>query len=373
MTKVILITQFPLPYTKIGSWTTMYNYYLSKQGHLVDIIVGPTPEKKIEGITYLDTDKTLMEKVDQKLNPTKRYNQIFNAIKKAITTNEKYIIQLIENHGLTVPLHDFLVKQKVRKQCYLQFFYHGFPPFYGNFESRSFFEVLDEHIVLTQDAYKEHLRQYTILPCSFSVLHNGVNSKQFYRLSRVDRKELRQEFKIQEDKLVFIWCSQDSPKKGLDFILKVWNQLIQNYTNIELWVIGTNRKIDSKQVKSLGRIPNHELSKYYQVADFYLFPILSQEGFGLSLVEAIKCGCYAIASANGGVPEVLNYGAYGKLIANPNFLDEWKTEIEKSIEEFQINQNQNPYKEQIPDDLYSLDLWSKKMNEKINNAKAYLG
>jgi len=372
MAKVILISQFPLPYNKIGSWPIMYNYYLTQKDHSIDIIIGPLPEHTIEGISYLATDKTAVEKLGLKLNPEKRYKQIFKALIKAIKPNETYVIQLVDNHGLTVPLHNFLLEKNLRKQCYLQFFYHGFPPFYGNFESRSFFEALDEHVVLTYDSYKEHLKQYTILPCAFSVLHNGVNSKQFFRLLDKEKKALRKKFQIPQDNLIFIWCSQDRPKKGLDFILDVWKQLIKQHKNIELWVIGTNREIEVSKVKSLGRIPNQELAQYYQAANFYLYPTLCQEGFGLSLAEAVKCGCYAIASVNGGVPEVLNYGAYGKLITNPNFKDEWQTEIEKSIEEYKSNKNQNPYNNQIPDNLYGLDTWCTNMNDKINRAKAYL-
>ena len=40
MSKVILISQIPLPYSKIGSWTTLYDNYL-KNDDEIDIIICP--------------------------------------------------------------------------------------------------------------------------------------------------------------------------------------------------------------------------------------------------------------------------------------------------------------------------------------------
>jgi glycosyltransferase involved in cell wall biosynthesis len=366
--KTILITQFALPYEGIGSWTTMYNYYLN-QAHHIDIIIGPTPKQKLEGITYYGTEKNVMDKLQSKWSSANRYQHIFKILKDTIEKGHKYIIQLIDNHGIVVPLNLFLKEAKLREQCYLQFFYHGYPPFYGNFESRSFFEALDEHVMLTHASYKTYQDQYTQLPCSFSVLSNGVDSELFYKPAVLEKQQHRKILGIEADTLLFVWCSKDRPKKGLDFILQVWKQLVQTHADIELWVIGTERVIDTPQVKVIGKIPNAELPKYYQAADFYLFPTLCHEGFGLSLVEAIKCDCYAIASANGGVPEVLNHGMYGRLIENPNFRDEWVEAIEEGIVSYKANGLKNPYSEVIPYDLYDIKQWCSQMNAYIEKAK----
>lgn len=370
--KTILITQFALPYDGIGSWTTMYNYYLN-QAHHIDIIIGPTPQQQLEGITYYSTEKNLIDKLQGKWSSANRYQHIFKILKAVIKEDHKYIIQLIDNHGIVVPLHLFLKELKLRAQCYLQFFYHGYTPFYGNFESRSFFEALDEHVMLTHASYKAHQNQYTQLPCSFSVLPNGVDSNTFYKPDALEKQQHRKTLGIEAHTLLFVWCSKDRPKKGLDFILQVWKQLLQTHADIQLWVIGTERVIDIPQVKVIGKVPNAELPKYYQAADFYLFPTLCQEGFGLSLVEAIKCNCYAIASANGGVPEVLNHGTYGKLIENPNFREEWVEAITQAITAYKANGLKNPYTEAIPSHLYDIKQWCLLMNTHIEKAKIAVG
>jgi len=367
MPKVILISQFPLPYSKIGSWTTMYKKYL-EGNHKIDIIVCPEPENLFLNVDYSYVPSNFKVKFLKKVTKN-RYLGYFKALQKIIEPNQKYIIQIIDNHGVVLPLNKFLIEEKLRVNCYLQFFYHGYPPFFGNFESRPFFEAIEEHVVLTFDSYKAYKNGYTELPCVFNVLHNGVNCDVFFPLKGNDKADLRLEHNVLENKLIFIWCSQDRPKKGLDFILRVWKQLILKYDNIELWVIGCKRVIDLKGVKNIGRVPNNEIAKYYQLADFYLFPSLCHEGFGITLAEALKCGCYCIASNNGGIPEVLNYGQYGKLIENPNFIDEWIEEIENSILDYTNNGNNNPYLTQLPKKLYSLNNWCERMNniiEKVN-------
>ncbi|CAM3670452.1 glycosyltransferase family 4 protein [Flavobacterium chungbukense] len=358
MPQVILISQVPLPYSQIGSWTTLYHNYLA-DNHKIDYIVCEKPENYFPKIKYGIVENTSFLKIQKKFLKN-NYLGYFKALKKIIESDDQFIIQIIDNFGIVKPLIGFLEKIEKRNNCYLQFFYHGFPPFYENFHGRWFFESIDEMVLLTHDSYKVHKQQYTILPTKFSVLHNGIDTSKFYKIAAGEKENLKKQLKI-TNKKVFIWCSQDRPKKGLDLILNVWKRIKEK--DAVLLVIGSNREIEIEGVSFLGRIPNNELPKYYQIADCYLFPTLCHEGFGLSLVEALHCGCYCIASANGGVPEVLQYGKLGKLIENPNFIEEW----ENAIVDF-LASNENPSISFL-EDLYSSKNWNLGMNKIIENAK----
>lgn len=358
--KVILISQFPLPYSNIGSWTTMYKNYFNDQ-HLIDQIVCPSPSERFPNVNYKIVENSLVDKVKRKASKN-RYLSYLKALEELIEREGKYIIQLVDNFGLATELENFLVNNKLRDNCYVQFFYHGFAPFYGNFQSRGFFEFIDEMVVLTNACYNEHKSYYNILPCMFSILPNGVDTSKFYIVSEDEKLALKKKHFV-EGKYVFLWCSQDRPKKGLDLILKAWKLVRQDYKNAELWVIGSDKQLVIDGVKFLGRIPNNSLPEYYQTADCYLFPTLCHEGFGLSLVEALHCGNYCIASALGGVPEVLDYGCYGRLINNPHFIEEWVEAIKSVLEE---NYKQ-PTK--ISKEMYSSSMWNKNMNRIISKAK----
>jgi glycosyltransferase involved in cell wall biosynthesis len=360
MSKVILISQIPLPYSGIGSWTTLYHNYLSDD-HKVDYIICGKPEMTYPQIEYGIVMNTNWLKFQKKVLKNK-YISFFNVLKKILEKDEKFIIQIIDNFGIVKPLIEFLEKQKKREKCYLQFFYHGFSPFHENFYGRWFFEGIDEMVLLTNDSYKAHKEYYTILPTKFSVLHNGIDISKFYKVTLEEKENIRKQLGI-TNKKVFIWCSQDRPKKGLDFILNVWKRIKAIENDAILLIIGANRDIKIEGVSFLGRIPNNDLPKYYQMADCYLFPTLWHEGFGLSLIEALHCGCYCIASANGGVPEVLQYGKLGKLIENPNFIGEWVKAVELFLDE------KETHNILIPENLYSTKSWNEGMNTIIENAK----
>lgn len=362
--KVILITQVPLPYSNIGSWTVMYNNYLQGD-HLIDYVICEKPNQTFATTKskYSFVKNDFLSKIKIKISGNKYFNYL-EALGQILNSEEKYIIQIVDNFGIIKPLLKFLEEKGLRQNCYLQFFYHGFAPFYGNFESRWFYENIQEMVLLTHDSYKAHKELYTVLPTRFSVLHNGIDTTKFFLLSQKDKQVLKQDKGV-ADKKVFVWCSQDRPKKGLHLLLDAWKRVYSMRQDIVLWVIGCEPKKSQDGVEYLGRIPNNEIATYFQMTDCYLFPTLWHEGFGLSLIEALHCGNYCIASSIGGVPEVLQYGKLGKLIEKPHFVSEWEMAMIEFME--------NPIEfETIPENLYSSNAWNLGMNEIISNAKKSL-
>lgn len=360
MAQVILVSQFPLPYSKIGSWTTMYYNYLA-DNHQIDYIICRKPENVFDTVKYQFVSENIIDKIKRKFFK-KPYLEYLKSLGLVIKPNQKYIIQIVDNFGIVKPLQEFLIEKGLRENCQIQFFYHGFPPFLENFHGRWFFESIDEMILLTHDSYKVHKDCYTVLPCKFSVLHNGIDTRKFHKISFEEKSDLKKSLDL-KDKKVFIWCSKDLPKKGLDFILEVWKKIYSQNKNGVLLVVGATRNLQIEGVNFLGKIPNNELPKYYQMSDCYLFPTLWHEGFGLSLIEALHSGCYCIASALGGVPEVLQYGKLGRLIENPHFQEEWKEAILEFLNQKEITEVV------IPDNLYSTHSWNSGMNKIIENAK----
>lgn len=362
MPKVILISQVPLPYTKIGSWPTLYSNYF-QGNHQIDFIICTEPNHKYEDIVYSLVKEGFVQKIISKIT-NKRFSNFNKALKQVIKPNEKYIIQVVDNFKIIPELEAFLADNNLREQCYIQFFYHGFAPFLPKEKSDVFFHSINEMVVLTNDSYKKHLEYYNTIPTRFSVLHNGIDTAKFFKVSEEKKNEFKEKNNIKA-KNIFIWCSQDRPKKGLDFILDVWKRVYSEANNMELLIIGTNRNLSIDGVRFLGRIPNDEIAEFYQLSDVYLFPSLCQEGFGLTLVEALHSGCYCIASKIGGIPEVLDYGKYGRLIENPNFLQEW-------VESIQLYLETKPSFIKMPNELYSKEEWSSGMNAIITSAKKSL-
>lgn len=359
MVKTILISQMSLPYAEIGSWTTLYQNYLQSQSG-IDIIVCPKPKTFFSNLKYSFVKESLFTKFQTKVLKNRKTEYLF-AVNQILEKDCKYIFQLVDNYGMVRPLHDFLLKKGIRKNCYIQFFYHGFDPYQQNNSTENFYTILDEIILLTELTYQEFKNKISVLPTNFSILNNGIDTSKFSKVSLNQKNDLKISLKL-ENKKVFLWCSQDRPKKGLNLILEAWRQIYAEDKNIILLVVGCELKQNEDGVSFLGKLPNDELPLYYQAADCYLFPTLCHEGFGMSLIEALHCGCHCIASELGGVPEVLQFGKFGKLIRNPNSVLEWV----QSIQEFLDSELQYPT---VPENMYSMDSWNFKMNTIIQDAK----
>jgi|SRR6218665_1738390 len=364
MSKVILLSQFPLPYHDIGSWTNMYKNYLEGK-HQIDYIICQQPESRFDNVSYKIVEDTFLLRIKRRMQ--KYYKLGFITALEAIiaeNNNEKFIIQVVDNYEIVVRINEMLIQKGIRNSCYIQVFYHGFTPFINLDNYPKFYENIDELILLTKDSYTVHKNFYHIFPCKVSILPNGVDTKKFSKPSAIQRDQLKSEHGY-AGKKVFIWCSQDRPKKGLSFILDVWKRVHAADKNTVLIIVGAKRKLELEGVVFVGKVPNDALPKFYQMSDCYLFPTMCHEGFGLTLAEALNCGCYCIASSYGGVPEVLQYGKYGKLIENPNFISEWET----AINDYLSGKEQPVLADKK---LYSIKDWAIGMNHIIDNAKINL-
>jgi glycosyltransferase involved in cell wall biosynthesis len=371
MSKSILILSTPMPYSKIGSWTTMYNYYFHDTKQQFDYIICPKPDVDPFSTVEYSFIKpvSFFSKLKVKFKIEHRLQNYFSALDKILNSNEKYIIQIVDNSGLVVPLDLHIRSKYKRENFYIQYYYQGFSPLFSNPSTKAFFNGIDEMIFLTKLSYKAYLTYYDEFVCKASILYNATDSKQFFKLdSKIKQSE--KDLMGFKSKMIFIWCSQDRPKKGLDFILQVWKEIFEKYGNeVELLIIGAKREMEYPGVNFIGRVPNNELAKYYQISDFYLFPSLWKEGFGIVLAEALKSGCYCIASNQGGIPEVLQFGKIGKIVNNPNFSNEWVVAIIEAIEIYRQHDYNSPYTEYIDANLYDMDNWSNEMNILINHAK----
>jgi len=68
------------------------------------------------------------------------------------------------------------------------------------------------------------------------------------------------------------------------------------------------------RVRFLGTVPLPALIRAYRMADLLVLPSIWQESYGLPVAEAMACGVPVLASASGGVPELIEDGVTGKLV-----------------------------------------------------------
>jgi len=173
---------------------------------------------------------------------------------------------------------------------------------------------------------------YILVPSSFAkstfvkrgyppekILENpyGVDLKMFHRMPRNDEK-----FRI-------IYCGALSLEKGVPYLLQAFCEL--DLPNSELWLIGgmtppVRQQLDryrNDKVIWKGTYPQTELSKLFSEGDVFVQYSI-QDGFAMTIVQAMACGLPVICSTNTGGPDVIEDGVHGFIlpIRDPEALKE---------------------------------------------------
>ncbi|MBW4051635.1 MAG: glycosyltransferase family 4 protein [Proteobacteria bacterium] len=68
------------------------------------------------------------------------------------------------------------------------------------------------------------------------------------------------------------------------------------------------------RMRFAGTVPQPALIRAYRSADLLVLPSIWQESYGLPVAEAMACGVPVLATASGGVPELMEDGVTGRLI-----------------------------------------------------------
>ncbi|MCL3882689.1 glycosyltransferase family 4 protein [Marivita sp. GX14005] len=89
-----------------------------------------------------------------------------------------------------------------------------------------------------------------------------------------------------------------------------------NNLDREFWDRHVRKLVDGEQIQFVGEISDAEKPEFLNCASALLFPIQWPEPFGLVMIEAMACGTPVIGYATGSVPEVIDNGQSGFVVAD---------------------------------------------------------
>ncbi|MEK7142591.1 MAG: glycosyltransferase family 4 protein [Patescibacteria group bacterium] len=104
--------------------------------------------------------------------------------------------------------------------------------------------------------------------------------------------------------------------KGIDYLLQAWEQIYQDFPQIELLFAGSGplvwkvKKSQNKRVRYLGQIATQELPKIYSGALITCYPSVTlerwEEQVGMVNLQSLSCGTPVITTKSGAIPEYIN-------------------------------------------------------------------
>ena len=191
------------------------------------------------------------------------------------------------------------------------------------------------HLIAVSSYTKEDImRTYKIREDKITVIHEGIDQSFCKNTDERMFEHIRRRYDLPEKYYLFL--STIEPRKNIQNLVKGFMiyKLLNRRDNAKLVLAGAkNPKIFSKVVMRelnpdilfTGFIDEEDKASVIKHAEVFLYPSFF-EGFGLPLLEAMKCGTPIITSNTSSMPEIAGNAA---LLINPNFPDAIATALEK--------------------------------------------
>jgi glycosyltransferase involved in cell wall biosynthesis len=177
--------------------------------------------------------------------------------------------------------------------------------------------VATDALVCVSGMVAESVRKRAWFPSKIRVVPNGITFRDG------DGSTFRRELGIPEGVLLVGNVANLYPVKGQEHLLRAFSRLLESFPEARLVIVGRGGERERLEVLTGAlKIPpgrvfftgfRGDVENVMSSLDIYVQPSLS-EGLPVSLLEAMFTGVPVIATAVGGVPEVLRVGGYGTLV-----------------------------------------------------------
>jgi glycosyltransferase involved in cell wall biosynthesis len=179
------------------------------------------------------------------------------------------------------------------------------------------------HILTTTESMKQEL------------IKHGFKQNIYTWTRGVDRTYFKPMPRTKRDEKILLCVSRVSKEKGLDDFCKL------TVPNTRKILVGDGPYLKElkrkyKDVEFTGKMTGHDLARYYQEADVFVFPSLN-DTFGVVQIESLACGTPIVAYPVTGPIDVVQPGVNGYLSNN----------LEQSINQAYLLDRQKVYESSL--------------------------
>ncbi len=189
-------------------------------------------------------------------------------------------------------------------------------------------------VAVSQSTARDVRHHFRVPENRLRVVYEGFDRAHFFPASSDAIDAVRARYQLPTK--FFLYAGTYSPHKNLDTLICG----LQNLDSASPeWVLALAGRTDSgdfaaflsacdaagivDRVRPLGYVPTSDLACLMSACSAFVFPSL-YEGFGLSVLEAMACGAYVIASNRASIPEVV--GDAGVLL-DPQDVSAWRNAL----------------------------------------------
>lgn len=166
-------------------------------------------------------------------------------------------------------------------------------------------------IIVNSELIKNQIKEtYGVKDEKISLIYNGFDAENLNYLDSFER--ISNEFLITKKEFIFLYVGSGFQRKGVKYFLKLLSQL--DHINFKAFIVGKEKNINfyenlAKEYSIEDRVfftgPRKEVSDFYKISDFFIFPT-KYEPFGNVILEAMSYGNVIFTTKNNGAAEIIS-------------------------------------------------------------------
>jgi glycosyltransferase involved in cell wall biosynthesis len=180
-------------------------------------------------------------------------------------------------------------------------------------------------IIAVSDFTRRELKQYyKVKQDKIRVIHNGVDTSKFQPAG--DKRKAKEELGFNPDDVAVLSVGRLYARKGLFTLIESMPAVVRRFPRVKFIISGKGQSNEMKKLVShatrlgvrdhivfTGYFPDRKLPRLYQAADVFAFSTF-YENLPFAVLEALSTGLPVVTTRVGGIPEMIEDGKNGFLV-----------------------------------------------------------